>query len=697
MFRLWDCLQSLPQNGTMDVRPGRPAGVSTRRRPSSLSRKYSLFTAFLLGWVAFIFFAYDLGRNSINLAKVALLCAVVVLVAGAIAKFTNHLMARPLMALQGAIRSVREGRLKPVPVSRTGDEIQFLAESFNEMIAALSASQQEVAEHRGLLEERIKQRTEALEEATHRALAASRTKSEFLANMSHELRTPLNGVLGMLDIVLDSRLSLEQQEQLETAKGCASTLLALLNDILDLSKIEAGRMALEKIPFDLRVVADECVKAQLPKARQKGVALRCLTAPDLAPQVIGDPLRMRQVLVNLLSNAVKFTDSGFVELRMSAVEAQPNGAFVLVAEVADSGPGIPPEKLETIFEEFTQADGSISRRYGGTGLGLAITRRLVEMHSGSISVESEVGRGSTFRVKLPCQAVRRAVESAPPGPVGVFVPAPELRRDTTAHILVAEDNMVNQKVVLTMLTRRGYEVHVASNGREALEALERNHYDLLLMDIQMPEMDGMEATRRIREDERWKDLPIIAITAHAMQGDRERCLQAGMNDFASKPVSPPRLVEMIEHHLRGRTVGRPSPKPAGELPPPIDSRVAERLMDKEIGLMRGMTLLFLHLAPERLAKLRAAAARLDSTALRAEARRIGKAAERIAALELARVAGAVETSAAADDFSAVQEALLDLEREMGRLDRHVRLRQEDDAREPTADTERLDEPVPLAS
>jgi len=669
----------------MEPTPGRMGDVS-RTRQSTLARKYSVFTAFLLGWVAFIFFAYDLRRDSVNIWKVLLLCTTVMIVAGAIAKFTNHLLARPLVILHKGIQSVREGRMQPVPVSRTGDEIQFLAESFNEMITALAASQKEVADHQRLLEERITQRTEALQEATQRALAASRAKSEFLANVSHELRTPLNGVLGMLEIALDEKLTPDQRDQLETAKGCANTLLALLNDILDLSKIEAGRMALEKIGFDARTIVDECVKSQLPTARQKGIAVRAAISPDLPPEIIGDPLRVRQVLINLLSNAVKFTDHGHVEVRVSPQSPRPDGFFELSIEVSDTGTGIPAEKLSLIFDEFTQADGSISRKYGGTGLGLAITRRLVEMHHGRISVESEVGKGSRFIVFLPSQ--RGSLESQPPKSQSGVSRSVEPVDKTKPRILVVEDNVINQKVVSTMLARRGYDVHLAGNGREALAALERFDYGLVLMDVQMPEMDGMEASRLIRANPRWEKLPVIAMTAHALQGDRERCLQAGMNDFASKPVTPGRLMEIVENYLRAGPSARVLSENGHNLPPPIDRGHARRLMENETGLMQGMVLLFLHLAPERLAKLRASAARLDSTSLRVESRRLLKAAERISALEMARVALQIEEAAADDNFGSVHEALLALEREIVRLDRHMRTKPEQSAEH---------EPVPVTA
>jgi len=634
-----------------------------------------MFTALLLSWVAFIFFAYDLRRDNVSWGKAALLVAVVVLVAGAIAKFTNHLLARPLKVLAAGISSVREGRLEPMQVSRTGDEVEYLGESFNAMIETLALSQKQVREYQELLEERIRQRTEALEEATQRALAASRTKSEFLANVSHELRTPLNGVLGMVEIVLDSELTAGQREELETAKGCANTLLALLNDILDLSKIEAGRMVLEQIPFDLHRLVDECVKSLVPKAQQKQIALHQKIAPEVPRQILGDPLRVRQVLINLLSNAVKFTDRGEVNLRLSLREPLAGEQVVVSIEVADTGAGIPQDKLASIFEEFTQADGSISRRYGGTGLGLAITRRLVHMHGGDIAVDSEEGRGSTFRVQLPFQPMQSAPVEVDIPPPGIFTNGSKIAH-RHGYLLVVEDNLVNQKVVLSMLIKHGYQVDVVGNGKEALEALEASTYDLVLMDIQMPEMDGLEAAALIRQNPRWRDLPIVAMTAHAMQGDRERCLQAGMNGYIAKPVSAARLMAVIDSHLRMDARNSSGDGHGTELPPPIDSRLAERLMDNQTGLMRGMVLLFLQLAPERLEKLRTAAERLDVLTLGAEAQRLEKAADRIAAVEVARCAHQIREAAGAGESSSLDDMLIALQGAISRLDRHVLLNKE---------------------
>jgi len=509
---------------------------------------------------------YDLRQDTFDVSKGILLCVIVLLVAAAIGRFTIRLLARPLVLLQAGITSARNGHLIPVRVSHTGDEIEYLAESFNRMIEALVASQKELLDHQELLEERIRQRTEELQATTLRAEAASKAKSEFLANMSHELRTPMNGVIGMVDLAMEGKLTTEQRERLQTAQQCAYSLLSLLNDILDLSKIEAGKMSLESIPFDLSAMVEDCVRSHIAAAARNHVDLNCDIASTVPRQVIGDPLRLRQILANLLSNAVKFTESGSIDARLRATTLSAS-ELLLQIEVQDTGPGIDPEKLPYIFDKFTQADGSVSRKYGGTGLGLAITRKLAELYGGEINVESEPGRGTVFAVNLKLgvatqTALPAAVASGAsaaglngPGIVEVAAPLkePEPAPANAGRILVVEDNHVNQKVVTAVLRKRGFAIELANDGREALARLESDTFDLVLMDVQMPVLDGLEATRLIRQDPRWKTLPVIAMTAHAMNGDRERCLDAGMSGYISKPVHPSHLLQIIDEHLLAST------------------------------------------------------------------------------------------------------------------------------------------------
>ncbi len=523
----------------------------------SLASKFFLFTAILVFWVVATILTYDLRQDSFDVGKALLLFVIVILVSGAISRFTIRLLARPLGLLQAGITAVRNGRLEPVRVSKTGDEIEFLGESFNRMIEALANSRREIREQQELHELRIKERTAQLEEALRGAQAANRAKSAFLANVSHELRTPMNGVIGMLDMVLANHPPLDQAEELQTAQRCAYSLLALLNEILDLAKIEAGKMTLEKIPFGLRATVEDCIQSQQPKAFQNDVILSSEVSPDVPEQIVGDPLRIRQILSNLLSNAVKFTKDGSTLLRVNS-QCSDSGELSLQIVVEDTGAGIPAGQLPFIFDEFTQADGSVSRKYGGTGLGLAITRRLVEIQRGQIRAESELGRGTTIYVTLPYEV---SLEESSQAPMLEAVPEERLTGlANLARILIVEDNLVNQKVVTAVLRKRGYTIELANDGMEALSKLEKQEgFDLVLMDVQMPVLDGLETTRRIRQEKRWHGLPIVAMTAHAMNGDRERCLEAGMNGYISKPVHPSHLLNTVDEYLNPRDVAAIAP------------------------------------------------------------------------------------------------------------------------------------------